>query len=347
MGVARVALIRVSSLTPSIRVFAAHGVGVERFLERAGLSPRLLAKPESLVPLRLAARCLDDVARAEGCPTMGLQIGDAATLHELGVFGQAIERSTTLREVLDALLLNAPAYNSGVSWWLEDDGPHVRLCHRLDDGDDGSLVQVSQQALAMMRTAFRRAAGPRWDPVSAQLAVGAADTYLDDGRRTRGTPIRLDPHVTAMTFERALFARTMPRPASIAPQANASQLDDWRHDGPASDFPAIVIQIMRTLADGGAPPSIAATSSMLGMSVRTLQRWLAARQSSYEALVGRSRLTTARALLEHTDAKVIEIALELGYSDHAHFTRAFRRWTGLSPRAYRHATRTTSVSATG
>lgn len=344
MGVAHVALIRVSSLIPSIRVFAANGVPVERFLERAGLSPRVLATPESLVPLQRAARCLDDVARAEGCPTMGLEIGDAANLHDLGVFGQAIERSATLREVLDALLLNAPAYNSGVSWWLEDDGPYVRLCHRLDGGLDGSLVQVSQQALAMMRAAFRRAAGPGWSPVSIQLAVGEAGTYLGD---ERDSSIRLDPHVTAMTFERALFARTMPRPASIAPQANALQLDEWRHAGPARDFTTIVMQIMRTLSDGGAPPSIAATSNMLGMSVRTLQRWLAARQSSYEALVGRGRLMTARTLLEQTDAKVVEIALELGYSDHAHFTRAFRRWTGLSPRAYRRATRTTSVSATG
>jgi AraC-like DNA-binding protein len=32
---------------------------------------------------------------------------------------------------------------------------------------------------------------------------------------------------------------------------------------------------------------------------------------------------------------VLDIALDLGYSDHAHFTRAFRRWTGMPPREFR------------
>jgi len=40
---------------------------------------------------------------------------------------------------------------------------------------------------------------------------------------------------------------------------------------------------------------------------------------------GRARFATAAALLEETDTKILDIALDLGYSDHAHFTRAFRQ----------------------
>jgi AraC-like DNA-binding protein len=69
--------------------------------------------------------------------------------------------------------------------------------------------------------------------------------------------------------------------------------------------------------------------------VRTLQRRLADAGASYERLRERSRFGTATRLLASTDATVLEIALDVGYSDHAHFTRAFRRWTGVPPREFR------------
>src|SRR5262249_34528766 len=82
-------------------------------------------------------------------------------------------------------------------------------------------------------------------------------------------------------------------------------------------------------------PDIHQTAKVLGMTARTLQRHLAAAGVTHASLVGRTRFATAAALLRETDTKVLEIALDLGYSDHAHFTRAFRRWAGCSPQEYR------------
>jgi len=44
-------------------------------------------------------------------------------------------------------------------------------------------------------------------------------------------------------------------------------------------------------------------------------------------------MSLANRLIANRDLSLIQIALELGYSDQAHFTRAFRRWTGISPAA--------------
>lgn len=58
---------------------------------------------------------------------------------------------------------------------------------------------------------------------------------------------------------------------------------------------------------------------------------------TYSELLARSRLTLARRLLLDRSNRVIDVAFEAGYSDPAHFTKAFRRWTGSTPNVYRAA----------
>jgi len=64
-------------------------------------------------------------------------------------------------------------------------------------------------------------------------------------------------------------------------------------------------------------------------------RRLALEGDSYLRLVEQARFETAAQRLRDDRAKLIDIAYDLGYTDAANFTRAFRRWTGMGPRAFR------------
>jgi AraC-like DNA-binding protein len=77
------------------------------------------------------------------------------------------------------------------------------------------------------------------------------------------------------------------------------------------------------------PPSIA---SRLGMSTRSLQRKLAQYDTSVSQLVNSVRRDLAMALLIEGNMRVDEIGLRIGYDDPKTVFRAFRRWTGTSPR---------------
>lgn len=101
------------------------------------------------------------------------------------------------------------------------------------------------------------------------------------------------------------------------------------------DLVASTRDAIETLSCGDDYPSVAETAAYLGVSVRTLQRRLAQAGASHQMLVAQARFTTAVAVLERSDAKILELALDLGYSDHANFTRAFRRWAGCAPRVFR------------
>jgi AraC-like DNA-binding protein len=125
--------------------------------------------------------------------------------------------------------------------------------------------------------------------------------------------------------------------ARLAPPAPIEAADDAVEAEPAAarDFVASIREAIETLSCGEDYPTIRTTAEYVGMSVRTLQRRLAQAGASHHVLVAQARFATAAVVLERTDAKILELALNLGYSDHANFTRAFRRWAGCAPREYR------------
>ncbi|TYC78562.1 helix-turn-helix transcriptional regulator [Stappia sp. BW2] len=83
--------------------------------------------------------------------------------------------------------------------------------------------------------------------------------------------------------------------------------------------------------------SLEAAAERLATSPRTLQRRLSNHGMTFWELVEDNRFKITSALLRETDLKVQEIAARLGYCTPSTFARAFARWTGQSPNAYRKA----------
>jgi AraC-like DNA-binding protein len=71
------------------------------------------------------------------------------------------------------------------------------------------------------------------------------------------------------------------------------------------------------------------------MHERTLNRRLAAEGTNFRRIREDVRLEAACQLLENSDRPVFQVADVLGYSDATAFTRAFRRWAGVSPAQWR------------
>jgi AraC-like DNA-binding protein len=83
------------------------------------------------------------------------------------------------------------------------------------------------------------------------------------------------------------------------------------------------------------PLDIASIARRLGISDRTLQRRLSDEDTRFEAIIDAVRLELAQALLEDRQRSIAEIATACGFTETSSFSRAYRRWTGSSPRSSR------------
>jgi AraC-like DNA-binding protein len=81
--------------------------------------------------------------------------------------------------------------------------------------------------------------------------------------------------------------------------------------------------------------TIAEAAEIAEISVRSLQRRLAAEDWTFLRLADQARAELAKELLQRGDHPLLQIAHELGYSESQNFIRAFKRWTGQTPEQYR------------
>ncbi len=96
-------------------------------------------------------------------------------------------------------------------------------------------------------------------------------------------------------------------------------------------------KVVTLLLLAGSTADVHLVAETLGTSARTLQRRLQAGGLTFAGVVRRARYAAARQFLRDPGRKVGEVARALGYSDPAHFTRAFRSWAGSTPREFRRA----------
>jgi AraC-like DNA-binding protein len=116
-------------------------------------------------------------------------------------------------------------------------------------------------------------------------------------------------------------------PGSLGPlRAKPSRVPDYLD--PLKSYLALHVT-----PDG--PPPIECVARAARCSVRTVQRRLREAGLTYTGLLDEVRLEIAAVMLREAGKRVRDIAFDLGYSDQANFTRAFRRWAGVSPSEFR------------
>ena len=101
----------------------------------------------------------------------------------------------------------------------------------------------------------------------------------------------------------------------------------------SSELVAAVEKLVRLqLAEA---PRLLDIAAELHLNERTLRRYLREAGTSYQAIHDRVRRDAAEALLAGSAANIAAVGAAIGFHDPREFRRAFKRWTGMAPRAAR------------
>ncbi len=327
---APIALIRQTEILPILDVLRQAGAGTGKLLREVELPETLEEREDGFVPFRSLLRFIGHAARSQDVPDLCWKAVQQARPERLGGWGQAVSRCSTLRSAIltfcEYFSRDAPLMELG----LEVDDEVAWFWRRRPKSVIGWLgdEEGQQFAVGAMTRVVRAAAGSRWVPPHVRVESTTAPWVsaipeLVGSRIDLGSPVvaiaipdELLDHSTVWTHTRQGATRA---PALLEPEGT---LAGSLRQALASLLPAV-------------HPSLEVAAEMAELSPRTLRRRLSAEGTSWRAVVDQARIDACHRLLGDPGRPLSQIATALGYSDQAHLTRAFRRWTGETPSAYR------------
>jgi AraC-like DNA-binding protein len=187
--------------------------------------------------------------------------------------------------------------------------------------------QLTDCAIGFAAGALHVLCGSRWRASSIHFA----HPPLDASGQTEllRAPISFSANVSAIAFERAWLDRDLA-------DSRISTSDDVSRKQRYQDLVEEVSMVLASWGGVGGP-SASAVASALGLKPRTLNRLLSIAGTSLNQMLEDRRFETAQRMLRDPATPVVSIAWSLGYADASTFSRAFRRWSGMTTSEWRKA----------
>jgi AraC-like DNA-binding protein len=302
-------------------------------LERSGLTEAALEDPLGRVDVSIMCRLLARARLLTDEPGLGYHLGLQQRTSLYGYVGLAAANAPTLREALDLAVRFAPIATTCVSLELHAGAREtsLRVDEEVDFGDVRDVVLISfllgLQTIGMSLTGRRHEVAV--DVALPEPAYGEDFALFVPTWRFGQPQNRL---VFGAEILDAPIATADPMSLRLARSSCQRELDAL---GSGDD---LVDRVRRALpSDEKGFRSLEQVAAQIHLSERTLRRRLADRGVSFSELAERGRQEEALALLRSSALSIDAIARRLDYATSSTFVRAFRRWTGVTPAAYRRA----------
>lgn len=315
-----------------VRFMESQGFAADQVLEGTGIPAPVLSNPEGRISPRQHEALVARVRRLMRDELLGLRFGRQMRLSAHGHLGLAIMSSATLRDAVLLLVRYFPTVTRLVRLEFVTDNRLGYLRVLPDHALPSAYRFVAENVMGGIVTTAEALSESIPSYVQCEFR-GQPLTSVADYEQLLGYPARFDCEFDQLCFDLPFLQQSMPsfNPLSLqlAEQHCREQLQLIEQQ------PHIHERVASWLQRYTAPPSLEQAALELCMTSRTLNRHLARYGVTYKELADTQRKSRAEQLLRETNWSIDRIAEALGYGDPSNFNRAFRRWFGVAPSAYR------------
>ena len=320
-----------------IEVAVSKGAGEEALLARAGLSGAELADQDNRIPFSNYVALMRAGKELCNDPALGLHFGESNDLAKFSVVGLIGYASETMLDAMQQM-------NRYGRLVIEFDGGPDRFRVAQEKGgfwlvdnreNANAFPELTESTFARMVCGARRFG---YRPMVKQVELTHPDPgYAHEYERIFQVPVKFDASWNAMEIDPSLLAvrlNLQPRYVfGILTEHADALLKELEN---SKSLRGRVENLLMPILHKG-EIGMEAIAEKLAMSRQTLFRKLKTEGTTFEKVLDELRHRLALEYLRGKKASVNEIAYLLGFSDPAAFSRAFKRWTGVSPRAMRRA----------
>jgi AraC-like DNA-binding protein len=308
-------------------------------LADVGIDPALLDDASALLPLQPIADIYERAGARAGDDAFGLHVGENARPVLRDVFDYAVMSRPTIAAAFEELKpLLFVLYPEAEIKLVVREGT-AGFSYRMAPKEARAQRHRCEALVTTVKKIAESALGRTEPPPICVSFQHPAPRDTSEHARIFRAPVRFDCPASEILFE----AEVLDAPVATADPNLSAVLD--RH---ARDLLARLPKsarfgdhVRRSLVAAFArrgPPTLAGLARTMGVSERTLQRRLGEEGTTVQLLTEDVRHELSLEYLRDRSLSVGEVADRLGYSSLAAFSRAFRRWRGVSPAAHRRGT---------
>lgn len=309
-----------------------QGLQAERLLADAGIPAQAVAWERW--PIDFITRLWHAAERGSGDSGFGLKTGARISPSSIHVIGFALQSAATLREAIGVLQKFQSLISDGGRFQMLENDTDTWLVYHPRQGQLAFSPHQIEAVLAAVITLGGWVKGAAIRPRRVQFSesrLGPLTGYRD----AFGCAVEFEQAFSGMLLENAVLDSPLPQAdpqfAQVHVQYAAARLAALDHpELSTADLREWIVHRMDRHA-----PRRAQAAQALGISERTLARRLREQGQTFEGLIDDVRRELALQAMRDPERAVADIAQSLGFAEASTFHRAFRRWTAMTPGAWR------------